>query len=100
MNALAAKDGMSFVMLASLSTAGIIASAPAISGYDNPPRKPLFGRVVKAVKWLADQPRRAAVVQELSALSDHELSDIGLTRGDVPRIFDPAFIAQRAELQG
>jgi len=35
------------------------------------------------------------VLDELGMLSDHELADIGLSRVDLPRVFDPAFAADR-----
>ena len=41
-------------------------------------------------------PRRRAVLDELSMLSDHELADIGLSRVDLGRVFDPSFAAERA----
>jgi uncharacterized protein YjiS (DUF1127 family) len=53
------------------------------------------GRVLAAVQWVADLPRRRAVLEELGRLSDHELADIGLTRADLPRVFDPAFVHSR-----
>jgi uncharacterized protein YjiS (DUF1127 family) len=40
-------------------------------------------------------PRRRAVINELDALSDHELADIGLARVDVPRVFDRDFVSSR-----
>jgi len=43
--------------------------------------------------WLADQPRRRAVLNELRSMSDHELADIGLARADLHRVFDPEFVA-------
>lgn len=39
--------------------------------------------------------RRQAVLQEMAMLSDRELADIGLTRADLPRVFDPTFAAAR-----
>jgi len=35
------------------------------------------------------------VLDELSALSDHELADIGLSRTGISRVFDPAFAYNR-----
>jgi uncharacterized protein YjiS (DUF1127 family) len=59
--------------------------------------KPGFAaRLTGAVQWLAEMPRRRALLNELSVLSDHELQDIGLTRGDLPRVFDPGFGRQRS----
>jgi uncharacterized protein YjiS (DUF1127 family) len=40
--------------------------------------------------------RRQAVLQEMSMLTDRELADIGLSRADLPRVFDPAFAAEHA----
>ena len=36
-------------------------------------------------------PQRRATYQRLHDLSDRELSDIGLTRGEISRVFDPDF---------
>jgi uncharacterized protein YjiS (DUF1127 family) len=47
-----------------------------------------LGAVATAiVTW----PERRAAYSRLRALGDRELADIGLTRGDIPRIFDPDF---------
>ena len=35
------------------------------------------------------------VLTELRGLSDRELTDIGLNRADLPRVFDPAFARSR-----
>jgi uncharacterized protein YjiS (DUF1127 family) len=40
---------------------------------------------------IATWPERRAAYLALRALSDRELEDIGLTRGDIPRVFDPDF---------
>jgi uncharacterized protein YjiS (DUF1127 family) len=37
---------------------------------------------------------RQAVFNELHSLSERELSDIGITRSDIHRVFDPAFAAE------
>ncbi len=42
---------------------------------------------------LAARRARDAAVTELSRLSDHELSDIGLVRSDLLRVNDPGFVA-------
>jgi uncharacterized protein YjiS (DUF1127 family) len=44
--------------------------------------------------------RRQAVLQELGMLSERELADIGLSRADLPRVFDPAFAADHARGRG
>jgi len=56
-----------------------------------PPRKTglagwLAARVAAFQAWRQD--RKAAA--ELAAMSNHELADIGLSRSDLSRIFDPA----------
>ncbi len=62
-----------------------------------PSAEPPGVRKTGLITWLA---RRAAAViawhrnnqalSELSAMSDRELSDIGLNRSDLARVFDPA----------
>ena len=52
-----------------------------------------FGRLLEhAAEWR----RRRATMQEMAMMSDRELSDIGLSRADLGRVFDPAFAATRA----
>jgi uncharacterized protein YjiS (DUF1127 family) len=63
-------------------------------------RPGLFARLGAALRWLAEMPKRCAVLEELSMLSDHELADIGLSRADLGRVFDPAFAADRERLRG
>ena len=38
------------------------------------------------IRFLQSWKRYGTAVQELSQLSDRELADIGITRGDIPRI--------------
>jgi uncharacterized protein YjiS (DUF1127 family) len=40
--------------------------------------------------------KRQATLNELRQMTDRELSDIGLHRGDLHHVFDPAFAASRA----
>lgn len=40
---------------------------------------------------LASWPTRRATYEKLRRLNDRELADIGLTRGDVARVFEPDF---------
>ena len=35
-------------------------------------------------------------MQEMAMMTDRELSDIGLSRTDLARVFDPTFAASRA----
>ncbi len=39
---------------------------------------------------------RQMTLNELRGMTDRELADIGLNRGDVHHVFDPAFVASRA----
>ena len=41
-------------------------------------------------------PRRRATYQQLTRLSDRELSDIGMVRGDIARVFEPDFVLPSA----
>jgi uncharacterized protein YjiS (DUF1127 family) len=45
-------------------------------------------------KAIAALRGRQAVFNELHSLTDRELADIGITRGDIHRVFDPAFAAE------
>jgi uncharacterized protein YjiS (DUF1127 family) len=56
-----------------------------------------FGRwIADLVAGFATMPRRWATVRELEMMSSRELADIGLTRGDVGRVFDGDFIQEHA----
>jgi uncharacterized protein YjiS (DUF1127 family) len=54
-----------------------------------------FGAVASALRWLfatvADWRARNEAYQRLRHMSDRELADIGLTRDQIARVFDPAF---------
>ena len=60
------------------------------------PQPGLLSRIFGGLRWLATMPAQRSVINELSALSDHELSDIGLTRGELGRVFDPRFGSSRS----
>ena len=52
-----------------------------------------FGRLLDlAAEW----QRRRATMQEMAMMTDRDLSDIGLSRADLARIFDPTFATDRA----
>ncbi len=59
------------------------------------PRIDVLSSLWALVMWVAAMPRRRAVLDELNALSEHELADIGLSRTEVTRVFDPSFSAER-----
>ena len=58
-----------------------------------PARKPgIFARMVETVSaW----SRRRSEANELASLSDEQLADIGLSRSELPLVFDPEFAARR-----
>jgi uncharacterized protein YjiS (DUF1127 family) len=49
--------------------------------------------VSRLLSMFSEWRHRHAVIQELSLMTDRELSDIGLSRSDLARVFDPAFAA-------
>jgi uncharacterized protein YjiS (DUF1127 family) len=51
----------------------------------------LLASVGNVWRAIVEFPRRRAVQDELSHLTDRELADIGLSRGDVPHVFDAGF---------
>jgi uncharacterized protein YjiS (DUF1127 family) len=88
MTAQFAKDQVAFFAPATIS-----ARTPA-QGFA-PRTTGLVGRVRAAVAWINERMERRAVLDDLSALSDRELADIGLARSDIPSVFDPGFAARR-----
>jgi uncharacterized protein YjiS (DUF1127 family) len=60
------------------------------------PKPSLLGYISAALAWIADLPRRRAVLDELSTLTDRELADIGLTRAELRHVFDQNFAARHA----
>jgi uncharacterized protein YjiS (DUF1127 family) len=60
------------------------------------PHRGLLASLSAAVAWVVELPRRHAVLNELSALSDRELADIGLSRDQLGRVFEPEFAAARS----
>jgi len=60
--------------------------------YLEPPRPGPFARMFVAVSaWAGRQGR----IDEVAALSDAQLADIGISRGEVPMIFADGFVARR-----
>jgi uncharacterized protein YjiS (DUF1127 family) len=89
MNAHATKDHFEF-SLGNLSYIGPSYEEPQTERV-NPASgssKSWFGRLTSAIgEWR----QRHAVLQEMQTMTDRELSDIGLSRADLGRVFDPAF---------
>jgi uncharacterized protein YjiS (DUF1127 family) len=90
MNMRLAKDELSLLNPSSLSQ---YVAAPGYGAV--PASKGFFAMLRSAARWVAELPERDAAISELSALSDRELADIGLSRADVPRIFEPDFKPSR-----
>jgi uncharacterized protein YjiS (DUF1127 family) len=89
MSAHFAKDQVSFAPTTTMSARTADVFAPAQEG--------VFARTLRGVgTWFTEALRRRAVTSELAMLSDHELADIGLSRADIPRVFDRAFVATRS----
>ncbi|HEX3350325.1 MAG TPA: DUF1127 domain-containing protein [Acetobacteraceae bacterium] len=59
------------------------------------PSRGVVALIGDAVRWLVEMPRRRALIDELSTLSDHALADIGLNRGELDRVFDRNFMDAR-----
>ncbi len=57
-----------------------------------------FRTISNAIASLRTVSQRRAVLNELATLSDRELSDIGLSRSEVGRVFDPKFAEARRSL--
>ena len=55
-----------------------------------------FGFLRTAFAAVIAWPQRRAVLAELSTLTERELADVGLSRSDVPRVFDAGFARARA----
>ena len=93
MNAPVAKDQFTF----SLGNLSYVDStyddAPAFAPVEqNHGIREWFSRRISA---FAEWRRRQATLREMEMLTDRELADIGLNRADLPRVFDPAFAADR-----
>jgi uncharacterized protein YjiS (DUF1127 family) len=55
----------------------------------------LYRGIRAAVLFIVDYPHRRAVFEQLQAMSDRELADIGLERADLARVFDDDFATTR-----
>lgn len=51
----------------------------------------LARRIADSLTWFAHFRARQALMAEMSAMSDRELADIGLSRTDIPRVFSSNF---------
>jgi uncharacterized protein YjiS (DUF1127 family) len=60
------------------------------------PQATVDGRPAGLRARIASFFERQSTLRELYRMTDRELADIGLYRGDVHQVFDPAFAASRA----
>ena len=51
----------------------------------------ILGGLRAAARLVVSLPKRIATYNALNALSDRELRDIGMTRFDIGRVFEPTF---------
>ena len=58
------------------------------------PRAGSFGRALhRIVLAVTGWRRRQVILREMQLMTDRELADVGLSRSDLSRVFDPAFAA-------
>ncbi len=65
---------------------------PAI---DSPVSRQPASMLRQLASRIANAWHRRTVMDELSTLTDRELTDIGLSRADLGRVFDPRFVRER-----
>jgi uncharacterized protein YjiS (DUF1127 family) len=87
MNARVAKEEIALLMPSSLASY-------ADDAFAAPEEEAAANMLIRAARWIMELPRRRAVLSQLNALSDHELADIGINRGDLARVFDAEFAAR------
>jgi uncharacterized protein YjiS (DUF1127 family) len=94
MNAPIAKDhfGYSLGNLSYIGPEYEEAEAPAVKSAGRGLSARLSGLVARFAEW----QQRRQVMEEMALMSDRELSDIGLSRSDLPRVFDHSFAADHA----
>ena len=98
MSAHIAKEEMALLMPNSLTH--YFKDEPEYLVVPEPAGSGLFAKIGAAVRWIVSLPARRSVMDELNSLSDHELSDIGLSRSELTRVFDADFAAERGRLAG
>ena len=95
MNPPTAKDQFSFSLGELTYIDSSYDDAPAVS-FVRAQKQRAKGWLSRLLAKFAEWQHRRAIMQEMAMMTDRELSDIGLSRSDLPRIFDPAFAANRA----
>jgi uncharacterized protein YjiS (DUF1127 family) len=94
MNAHVSKEELALLLPSSLST--YFKDAVPYMPQPEAQGPSLVARLAGALRWLAALPGRRAVMNELGALTDHELADIGLSRSELSRVFDADFASSRS----
>jgi uncharacterized protein YjiS (DUF1127 family) len=94
MNAQTAKDQFTYT-LGNSSYVDYLYDEPPVTVVKTP-QPSIRQWLSRAVSAVVEWRRRQAVLQEMQMLTDRELADIGLTRADLPRVFDPAFAVSHA----
>jgi uncharacterized protein YjiS (DUF1127 family) len=56
----------------------------------------VFRGIGATLHFIAAYPERMRTLRHLQGLSERELADIGLSRGDLGRVFDEDFVATRS----
>jgi uncharacterized protein YjiS (DUF1127 family) len=94
MNAPIAKDQFSFSLgnLSYIDSSYDEGAAPIV----DKPKHGLGTWLDHLFQNVAEWQRRQSVMRELTMMTDRELSDIGLSRSDLSRVFDSAFAAEHA----
>ena len=82
MNAPLAKEQIALLMSSKLAY-----PVSPVQGTGAQARPSLARRLLDAVRYVTEFPRRQAVLDELSRLSDRELADIGLHRAELKQVF-------------
>ncbi|MEJ0019245.1 MAG: DUF1127 domain-containing protein [Acetobacteraceae bacterium] len=98
MNAPIAKDQFTYSLgnLTYVDSSYDEVSAPA----QKQPKHGLGGWLSARLEALGQWRQRRAVMEEMTLMTDRELSDIGLSRADLPRVFEPDFAADHARGRG
>jgi uncharacterized protein YjiS (DUF1127 family) len=95
MNATVGKDQLAAFSLGNVSYIGPSYEEPQTRTTDTP-EGGHQGWVSRLMAAVAAWRQRQVVLQEMQTMTDRELADIGLSRSDLRRVFDPAFVADYA----
>lgn len=92
MNAPLSKEQIALLMSDSMTVRSL-----ALPGTDNTVAAPQPTFLTRLAAHIGSWMQRRTVMAELSNLSDRELSDIGLHRADLGRVFDRGFAQSRQQ---